>query len=55
VTLSVVQPPSAGLLGTIDQGRGLVLYSPRTGFRGSDSFRFRASAVGLDSPEATAA
>src|SRR6185295_10997574 len=54
ITLSVAQAPAAGLLGAVDQGRGLVLYTPRTGFRGADSFRFRASAGGLDGPEATA-
>jgi hypothetical protein len=54
VTLSIVQAPTAGLLGPIDQSQGLVLYSPRAGFRGSDVFRFRASAGGLDGPEATA-
>ena len=51
ITRSILQPPGAGTLGTI-QANGNVIYSPFSGFTGDDSFSFRATAGGLASAPA---
>jgi DNA-binding beta-propeller fold protein YncE len=52
ITRTILQPPGAGTLGAINQAGGNVIYSPFTGFTGTDSFSFRATASGLTSAPA---
>jgi DNA-binding beta-propeller fold protein YncE len=47
IARSIVQAPTAGVLGAINQGAGSVFYNPFSGFSGSDHFTFRATAAGL--------
>src|SRR5262249_25749364 len=46
--------PVSGGLGAIDQANARVFYHPFTGYLGADAFRYRATADGLVSNEATA-
>jgi beta-glucosidase len=52
--LSIVAGPARGTLGAVDQDRGTVSYTPAAGFRGTDTFAFRASDGAADSAPATA-
>jgi hypothetical protein len=54
LTLSIVSGPTRGTLGTINQGRGTVTYTPAGRFRGTDSFTFRANDGAANSAPATA-
>jgi hypothetical protein len=54
LTLSIVSGPANGTLGAINQSQGSVTYTPRAGFRGTDSFTFRASDGAANSEPATA-
>jgi Glycosyl hydrolase family 3 C-terminal domain/Fibronectin type III-like domain/PA14 domain/Bacterial Ig domain/RTX calcium-binding nonapeptide repeat (4 copies) len=54
VRLSIVAGPAYGRLGVVDQARGTVTYTPAAGFRGTDTFNFRASNGAADSAPATA-
>ncbi|MBD0282350.1 MAG: cadherin-like domain-containing protein [Thermoleophilaceae bacterium] len=55
LTLSIASQPANGTLAPINQGRGTVTYTPNPGFRGTDSFTFRASDGAAQSEPATAA
>jgi hypothetical protein len=54
LTLSIVDEPSKGTLGNINQGAGTVTYTPDPGARGRDTFTFKASDGAADSAPATA-
>ena len=54
LTRSIGTGPSHGALGAIDQGAGNVLYTPSSGFAGSDLFTFAASDGRDSSQPATA-
>ena len=53
LNLQVSAAPVSGTLGGIDAGSLRVTYIPFPGFTGSDSFRYKAVAAGLASPDAT--
>jgi hypothetical protein len=42
VTYAIVRPPANGTLGPINQGTGIVSYTPARGFSGTDGFTFNA-------------
>ena len=46
IARTILQPPGAGTLGAINEANGNVIYSPFTGFTGTDSFSFRAAGGG---------
>jgi len=52
-SLQVAAAPASGTLGAIDQATHRVTYAPFAGYAGPDSFRYRALAAGLASPDAT--
>jgi hypothetical protein len=54
LTLSIASGPAHGTLGSINQGRGTVTYTPAAGFTGTDSFTFRANDGAANSAPATA-
>jgi hypothetical protein len=54
LTLSIVDEPTKGTLGNINQSAGTVTYTPDEGARGRDTFTFRANDGAADSAPATA-
>jgi 6-phosphogluconolactonase (cycloisomerase 2 family) len=54
MTLAIVDPPSHGTLGTINQNARTVSYTPAAGFSGLDSFSYKAISDGRPSAVATA-
>jgi hypothetical protein len=51
--LGIVDEPSHGTLGRIDQRRDRVRFTPARGFTGNSRFTYRATARGVQSPPAT--
>lgn len=54
ITYSIVDAPSGGTLGAINQGAGTVVYTANPTFAGIDSFTYKATANGEDSAVAIA-
>jgi DNA-binding beta-propeller fold protein YncE len=52
ITLAVATPPTFGTLGRVDQANDRVLYTPDATRKGRDTFRYRATARGSQSPAA---
>jgi DNA-binding beta-propeller fold protein YncE len=55
LTYEISGNPIAGAVGAIDQAAARVFYNPFSGFLGPDSIRYRATAAGLTSSDATLA
>ena len=53
ITIVTPVPPKAGSLGSVDQTTDSVVYTPTTGYSGSDSFTYTATADGRTSAPAT--
>jgi 6-phosphogluconolactonase (cycloisomerase 2 family) len=54
MTLSIVTPPTSGTLAAIDQNAQTTLYTPPAGFRGSTTFKYKATDSSGTSETATA-
>jgi DNA-binding beta-propeller fold protein YncE len=54
ITLSIASVPAHGSLGALDQKSGSILYTPKPGYAGSDSFSFAANDGSLGSAPAVA-
>lgn len=52
-TRSIVSGPANGTLGAIDEAAGTVVYTPKSGYNGADSFTFKATEWAGDSGTAT--
>jgi len=55
VTRAIVQLPTAGTLGAVNQGNGNVFYNPFPRFSGTDHFAYSGISAGLQGPVATVA